>query len=1070
MQPFTAGPGASLAPQETAAPAQPQPPADADEPPRVLAIDDNQSNLVLFHKILAGTNDSATPGLDALEAALFGSQPEPRPQRPRFAVDLCTDGQGGLACARRARAAGRPYALAFVDMRMPGGWDGLQTIAALWHEDPDLQVVICSAYADHSWDQITRCLGRSDRLLILRKPFDPLEILQLACALTEKWRLQQARRCQLNQLERHVAQRTQHLHAALEQRRRAEQELLQFFELTPDLLCVLDAEGHFVRLSPAVTQLLGYTPEALVNRPFTQIVHPEDRHSLLERLPGLTAAEPQASELTLRCLTRDGSPRWLEWRFAAAGHGGLYYGSGRDIGERKANEAQLQYQATHDALTGLANRTLLMDRLRQALVQARRHKRQLLLAFIDLDRFKLINDSLGHERGDQLLKAVAQRMAGCLRDSDTLARLGGDQFVLLLPELEQVNAGMPVIARLLACVAEPLELGGQSLGLSCSVGCSAYPADGDDADDLLRFADTAMYRAKELGRANIQVHNAELRAHLDQRLRLESALRHAVARDELSLHYQPQIDLGNGQIQGLEALLRWHHPELGDIAPARFIPIAEDAGLIAALGEWALQRACQQLREWQDQGLPPLRVAVNLSAKQLLRPGLADLVSRCLAETGVDPTRLELELTESASMDDPERIIPLLQRLRALGVSLSIDDFGSGYSNLSYLTRFPVQKLKIDGAFIKAITTDAGSMAIIDAAIAMAHRLGLKVVAEMAESEGQVVQLAAHGCDLVQGYYFSRPMSAAQLTPLLQTGHMALPASLGSTDGRRTVLVLDDEQNITTTLERALCRQGYQVLTANCASDAFDLLARHAVGVVLSDQRMPDMQGCDFLNQVRMLYPDAVRILFTGYTDFASAQRAINLGAVHRLIAKPWDDQELSQALALALEQYERARRERLSALTLSPRRSRPRTQPQRWICWSVNCGANGRRARAPRPGWSARAWSCSTPTSNCAARMRSWSRSTANWKAPMCSCCKRRCWPPSANWRLAWPTRSTTRSASCSATSAPRRSTSTHSCNYWTPMRPWSSPGRRRIGGSRRCAPSSAARTSATCARTRAN
>lgn len=769
-------------------PAAGEPPAG---PPRVLLIDDNRSNLELMSQILAGEDDGATRRLEALESSVFGAAPAARAARPQFAVERCEDGQNGRDRAARAHAAGQPFALAFVDMRMPGGWDGLQTIEALWQVQPDLQVVICSAYADHSWEEISARLGRSDSLLILRKPFDPIEVLQLACALTEKWRLQRARQDQLNELERLVAQRTRHLHAAL--------------------------------------------------------------------------------------------------------------------GERQQVERELQHQATHDALTGLANRPLLLDRLQQAIAQASRRRRQLLVVFIDLDRFKLINDSLGHECGDQLLQTVARRMAGCLRDSDTLARLGGDEFVLLLPDLDQANAGMPVVTRLLDCVAEPLTLAGQSLSLTCSVGCSAYPADGCGADDLLRFADSAMYRAKELGRNNVQVYNADLRARIDQRVRLESALRHAIERDELSLHYQPQVDLRNGRIQGLEALLRWHCAELGDIEPARFIPLAEDSGLIDSLGEWALYRACEQLLDWQRQGLPAVRVAVNLSAKQL-RPGLDQLLARCLAETGVDPANLELELTESASMDDPERIIPLLQRLRELGVSLSIDDFGSGYSNMRYLKLFPVQKLKLDGAFIREITTDAGSMAIVDAAIAMAHRLGLKVVAEMAETEGQVMQLAAHGCDQVQGYYFSRPLSAAQLTPLLRAGQMALPPTLGRDDSRRRVLILDDEQSVTSTLKRALRHQDYQVLTANNANEAFDLLARQPVGVVLSDQRMPDMLGSDFLDQVRMLYPDAVRILFTGYTDFTSAQKAINQGAVHRLIAKPWNNQELNQVISQALEQHERAR------------------------------------------------------------------------------------------------------------------------------------------------------------------
>lgn len=1006
--------------------------AHKEQPPCVLAIDDNHGNLQLYHQVLVGdtTVGSPTRHLDALEAALFGSQPAaPGRERPRFALSLCSSGQDGRDCMLRARAAGRPYALAFVDMHMPGGWDGLQTIEALWREDPELQVVICSAYADHSWEDISARLGRSDRLLILRKPFDPIEILQLACTLCEKWNLQRARREQLSQLERHVAQRTQHLQSALEQRRRAEQELLQFFQLSPDVLCVLDDQGRFVRLSPAIEALLDYRPEELQGQFFAQIVDPLDRPLAADCLPCLTHPA-QDADLLVRCRGRDGSSHWLEWRFSAAGHDGLLYGIGRDvsarqaaedirkrlavvleatsdivgfsdadgrlqylnrkgrelaglseqavagqrfadfhpdwasqlireqafpcamahgiwhgesaircadgrelavsqiieahrgadgeiefissimrdISERKVYEAQLQHQATHDALTGLANRTLFMDRLRQALAQARRHAREVLVAFIDLDRFKLVNDSLGHDTGDELLKALSQRMAGSLRDTDTLARFGGDEFVLLLPDLPQASDGMLVIGRLLTALGEPLQLAGQRFQVTCSIGCSTYPGDGDAADDLLRFADAAMYRAKELGRANLQVYNAELRAHIDERLLIENALHDALERNQLSLHYQPQVDLRSGRILGLEALLRWQHPELGAIEPSRFIPIAEETGLIEAIGRWTLYRACAQLLEWRRQGFAPLPVAVNLSAHQALRPGLAEMIGQCLAETGVPPQWLELELTESASMDDPERVIPLMQQLRQLGVSLSLDDFGSGYSNMRYLKLFPVQKLKLDGSFIKDITHDAGSMAIVDATIAMAHRLGLKVVAEMAETEGQVIQLAAHGCDQVQGHYFSRALPPEQLETLLRARQMALPGGLDTDDGRRRILILDDEVPVTAALQRALHQEDYQVLSANNAAQAFDLLARHPVGVVLSDQRMPDMSGSAFLNQVRMLYPDSVRILFTGYTDFQSAQQAINQGAVHQLLSKPWDDQQLCQRIIQALEQYRYSR------------------------------------------------------------------------------------------------------------------------------------------------------------------
>ncbi|UTW07520.1 EAL domain-containing protein [Pseudomonas benzenivorans] len=771
--------------------------ADTQAIARILLIDDNRSNLELMREILIGEDRSAAHNLESLEAALFGDKPAARAPLPRFTVEHCEDGREGRDLLASALAAGRPYAVAFVDMRMPGGWDGLQTIEALWQVDADLQVVICSAYDDHSWEQIVDRLGCLDNLLFLRKPFDPIEVLQLATALSEKWRLQRARQNQLAELHQHVAERTRHLQQALDQRLRVERELLHL--------------------------------------------------------------------------------------------------------------------STHDALTGLANRPLFMDRLEQAMILAQRQERQLLIAFIDLDRFKQFNDRLGRQLGDQLLQMVAQRMSACLRESDTLARLGGDEFALLLPDTKHAKDAMSALTRLLGRLAEPFSLAGEELSLTCSLGCSIYPDDGADGEDLLRYATAAAYRAKELGRNTIQAYNPELHARLQERQLLESALHRALENNEFELYYQPQIDLRSGRLSGLEALLRWHHPQLGDISPARFIPIAEDNGLIHQIGEWTLYSACRQLLAWQQQGIALPRVALNLSAKQAAQPGLDALISRCLKDTGIDPCYLELELTETASMDDPEHIIPLMQRLRKLGINLAIDDFGTGYSNLSYLQLFPVGKLKLDGSFVRGITSDAGSMAIIDAVIALAHRLGLKVVAEMAETEAQVIQLAAHGCDQVQGYYFSPPLPAAKLEPLLRAGAAALPTPAGD-DGAKRVLILDDEQHVTSAIRRAFRHEHFEVLTANNAAQAFDLLARHRVGVVLSDQRMPDMNGNRFLNQVRMLYPETVRILFTGYTDFQSIREAINLGAAHQLIDKPWNNGELQQLISQGLEQYAQNRQQQNGA------------------------------------------------------------------------------------------------------------------------------------------------------------
>lgn len=448
-----------------------------------------------------------------------------------------------------------------------------------------------------------------------------------------------------------------------------------------------------------------------------------------------------------------------------------------DISERKEFESKLRYLATHDGLTGLPNRNLLVDRLELAIAEARRENERFMVSFIDLDRFKWINDSFGHATGDALLQSVAHRMSACLRESDLLARIGGDEFVLLLRHAGSEDGSMVVLQRAMAAVNNRITIHGHSIVLTCSAGCSVYPDDGDTAEALLKFSDAAMYRAKETGRNNVLLYNSDLRRRFDERVKLQTDLRYALERDELDLHYQIQVETYSGAIKGVEALLRWQHPELGNIAPSRFVPIAEEHGLIQSIGEWVLHSACMQNKSWQRAGIAPIRMAVNLSAKQVNRPGIETLVAQCLSSAQLDPTWLELELTESASMDDPDKTLALMGGLKKLGVSLSIDDFGTGYSNMQYLRLFPVDKLKVDGSFVKEIDHDRGSLAIVDAIISLAHRLDLKVVAEMAETARQVDLLEACGCDQIQGYFYSKPIPADACAEILSVGRVTKPIS-----------------------------------------------------------------------------------------------------------------------------------------------------------------------------------------------------------------------------------------------------------------------------------------------------
>lgn len=438
-----------------------------------------------------------------------------------------------------------------------------------------------------------------------------------------------------------------------------------------------------------------------------------------------------------------------------------------DISERKRAEERLAHQAYHDALTGLPNRMLFTQRLQQALAQARRNGEMVAVAFIDLDRFKLINDTLGHAAGDALLQQVAMRLRECVRSYDTLARMGGDEFTVLLPVRDEPRAVARVCERILAAMATPFVLHGRELVVSASIGISLYPMDGDDAGVLLQRADGAMYRAKEAGKNCYRLFSPETQDAVHSRLELEADLRRAVARNELQLVYQPQVRLVDRAVVGFEALLRWQHRELGAVPPSRFVPIAEESGLIVRLGAWVLKEACSRAVGWQAEGRRPVRIAVNVSARQLGTPDFVETVAQVLEETGLPPALLELELTESGVMRDPDEAACQLARLQALGVRVSIDDFGTGFSSLSRLQRLSLDQLKIDRAFVAEMEAERSTLPLAAGIVTLAHALGLQVVAEGVETERQAEILVGLGCEEAQGWLFGRPLPLEAAEALL---------------------------------------------------------------------------------------------------------------------------------------------------------------------------------------------------------------------------------------------------------------------------------------------------------------
>jgi diguanylate cyclase (GGDEF)-like protein/PAS domain S-box-containing protein len=550
-----------------------------------------------------------------------------------------------------------------------------------------------------------------------------------------------------------------------------------------DLISVVQPDGTVSYCSPALKTLLGWDPEETIGRNVFEFVHRDDADMVRAAFQRLLEMRQTHEPVELRFRHKDGL-----WRtFEALGTNcvdnphirGLVLNS-RDVTDRKLIQQRIQHLAYHDNLTGLPNRGLLQDRLGHSIARAERSGRKVAVLFIDLDNFKNINDTLGHDVGDELLRQVSLRLTQCVRAGDTIARQGGDEFIVLLDSLEDGRVASVVAQKILNSLRAAFALGGTEQHVSGSVGIAVYPEDGRDAQTLMKNADTAMFHGKGIGKNTYQYFTAQMNIAVKRRMTLESALRRAVLQKDFLLHYQPQVDLESGEILAVEALVRWRTEDSGTVMPADFIPLAEETGLINEIGEWVLREGCRQMKEWQDRGLTPRRIAINLSARQFSDRAFLDTVMRVLQDTGLDPRLLELEITESQVMRQTEGMILLLNRLAEMGVHLAIDDFGTGYSSLSYLKRLPIQMLKIDQSFIRDITVDPNDTAIVVAIINMARSLELETIAEGVETAGQLALLRSKGCRIGQGFYFSAPMGAEGLYPLLRQNN------LYARDGMRT--------------------------------------------------------------------------------------------------------------------------------------------------------------------------------------------------------------------------------------------------------------------------------------------
>ncbi len=664
--------------------------------------------------------------------------------------------------------AKRNYDLALLDLRLPDA-SGHDIMAYLRQHQPDCRIIVMSGDSQIESAILSLRLGAYD---YLRKPCEPEELIKTVRNAVRKVQLERD-----NTRIQHQLEQSEEWHRLL-------------VNASPDVIYTLDVNGHFTYLNDSIEHTLGYLPGELIGREYLYIVPPGETEQARYRFNERRTGNRATHNYELRLKRKDDLLTGLAenlvvvelsamgmYRPNEEGHGDFLgtYGVARDISDRKKAEATIAFQAYHDQLTGLPNRTLFNDRLGQAIVQAKRHGQTLVVMFLDMDRFKMVNDTLGHMVGDSLLQGVAQRLRGSLREGDTLSRIGGDEFMLLLPHIRSRDNAAYIAEKILTSLKQPFHIDDHEIFVGMSIGISLFPDDGETMDTLIKHADIAMYHAKDNGRNDYKFFTRELQKSLTGRLALENDIRHALQRNEFEIYYQPLVSIENQRIRGMEALIRWNHPERGMVQPDNFIPIAEDSGLISSISDWVLDASCRQAKLWQAREMPRISLAVNLSPRQIEHPEFVERFTRALEANGITGDCIEIEITEGTLMRDMDGTVGKLRQLADLGVEISIDDFGTGYSSLSYLKKLPVHTLKIDRSFIHDLSSHVNGSTIVAGIAAMAKGLRLNVVAEGVETTAQLDYITSLGCDAYQGYLFSRPVAADKATELLSQQSAMLP-------------------------------------------------------------------------------------------------------------------------------------------------------------------------------------------------------------------------------------------------------------------------------------------------------